>query len=101
MHEEQIRAWWESENGLEDCNMCRWADFSLVVRAVEQKLASLAKPQPVGGALTDEQLIDEMPADVKRTAPWYQGVWLRYARRVLALATLSAPVAQPGEASHG
>jgi hypothetical protein len=46
MTEEQIHAWWQSENGLEDCNMSRRADFLLVVRAVEQKLASLAKPQP-------------------------------------------------------
>ena len=33
----QIREWWASENGLEDCEMCKLEDFLLVVRAVEEK----------------------------------------------------------------
>lgn len=32
---EEIEQWWASENGLEDCNMCRGNDFQQVVRAVE------------------------------------------------------------------
>jgi hypothetical protein len=32
---EQIRWWWASENGLEDCDMCEIDDFTEVVRAVE------------------------------------------------------------------
>lgn len=33
----QIREWWASENGLEDCEMCKITDFLRVVRAVEEK----------------------------------------------------------------
>ena len=33
----QIRDWWASENGLEDCEMCKITDFLRVVRAVEEK----------------------------------------------------------------
>lgn len=33
----QIRDWWASENGLEDCEMCKLTDFLRVVRAVEEK----------------------------------------------------------------
>lgn len=35
--DEQIRQWWSGENGLEDCNMAKLVDFTLVVRAVEQR----------------------------------------------------------------
>jgi hypothetical protein len=101
MHEEQIRAWWESENGLEDCNMCRWADFSLVVRAVEQKLASLAKPQPVGGALTAwREECEAAPAALftgAKVLMFSQEALIRIGSAIEA-ATLSAPVAQSGEA---
>lgn len=33
----QIHDWWRSENSLEDCDMCRFADFAQVVRALELK----------------------------------------------------------------
>lgn len=33
----QIHDWWRSENNLEDCDMCRFADFAQVVRAFELK----------------------------------------------------------------
>lgn len=33
----QIRKWWESETGIEDCDMCRITDFVRVVRAVEER----------------------------------------------------------------
>ncbi|EER60449.1 hypothetical protein AcdelDRAFT_1974 [Acidovorax delafieldii 2AN] len=33
----QIRKWWESDNGMEDCDMCRLTDFLRVVRAVEER----------------------------------------------------------------
>lgn len=33
----QIHDWWRSENSLEDCDMCRFADFAQVVRAFELK----------------------------------------------------------------
>jgi len=36
--DEQIRKWWASENGLEDCDMAKLDDFVRVVRAVEAKL---------------------------------------------------------------
>lgn len=36
--DEEIRNWWRIENGLEDCNMAKLVDFTLVVRAIEAKL---------------------------------------------------------------
>ena len=33
--DEEIRKWWASENGLEDCDMCKIDDFVKVVRAIE------------------------------------------------------------------
>ena len=33
--DEEIRKWWSSENGLEDCVMCKIDDFEKVVRAIE------------------------------------------------------------------
>jgi hypothetical protein len=36
--DKQIRKWWASENGLEDCEMTKLDDFVRVVRAVEAKL---------------------------------------------------------------
>lgn len=33
----QIHDWWRSENSLEDCDMCRFADFAQVVRVFELK----------------------------------------------------------------
>jgi hypothetical protein len=36
--DEEIRKWWASENGLEDCDMCKIDDFILVARAIEAKL---------------------------------------------------------------
>jgi hypothetical protein len=38
----EIHEWWSSENGLEDCEMCKSVDFFTVVRAVEAKLAARA-----------------------------------------------------------
>ncbi len=35
---EQIREWWASENGLEDCDLGKLVDFTTVVREVETKL---------------------------------------------------------------
>lgn len=34
--DKEIREWWASENALEDCDMCKLADFGTVVRAVEE-----------------------------------------------------------------
>ncbi len=34
--DEDLRKWWASGNGLEDCDMCKLADFTTVVRAVEE-----------------------------------------------------------------
>lgn len=53
MSEQQIRHWWASENGLEDCDMCKVDDFRKVVRAVEEKLAALSGSLGDGGG-TDE-----------------------------------------------
>jgi hypothetical protein len=36
--DEEIINWWESENGLEDCEMYKLFDFSMIVRAVQAKL---------------------------------------------------------------
>ena len=36
--DEEIRKWWASENGLEDCDMCKIDDFVMVARAIEAKL---------------------------------------------------------------
>jgi hypothetical protein len=36
--DEEIRKWWASENGLEDCDMCKIDDFIMVARAIEAKL---------------------------------------------------------------
>lgn len=36
MTDEDLRKWWASGNGLEDCDMCKLADFGTVVRAVEE-----------------------------------------------------------------
>jgi hypothetical protein len=33
--DEEIRKWWASENGFEDCDMCKIDDFILVARAIE------------------------------------------------------------------
>lgn len=38
----QVHDWWKSENGLEDCDPCKWVDFLAIVRAVEKKLAILS-----------------------------------------------------------
>jgi hypothetical protein len=35
---QEIREWWASENGLEDCAMSKLNDFEQVVRAIESKL---------------------------------------------------------------
>ena len=32
----QVWDWWRSENGLEDCYMAKFSDFSKVVRAIER-----------------------------------------------------------------
>ena len=34
----EIIDWWESENGLEDCNLCKAGDFIKAVRAIEQAI---------------------------------------------------------------
>ena len=44
LSEEQILAWWKSDNGLEDCNLCKLADFRAAVRAVEKKHGIKEKP---------------------------------------------------------
>jgi hypothetical protein len=36
--DEEIRNWWRIENGLEDCDMAKLVDFTLVVRSVEVAL---------------------------------------------------------------
>ena len=36
--DEEIKKWWASENGLEDCDMCKIDDFVMVARAIEAKL---------------------------------------------------------------
>ena len=36
--DEEIRKWWASENGLENCDMCKIDDFVMVARAIEAKL---------------------------------------------------------------
>lgn len=36
LSDEQIRNWWGSDNGLEDCDMCKVDDFTQVVRAIER-----------------------------------------------------------------
>jgi uncharacterized UPF0160 family protein len=36
--DEEIRKWWASENGLEDCDMCKIDDFIMVARAIEAAL---------------------------------------------------------------
>lgn len=33
--DEQVRRWWQRENGLEDCDLCKLDDFMKVARAVE------------------------------------------------------------------
>jgi hypothetical protein len=33
--DDEIRKWWGTENGLEDCDMCKIDDFVKVVRAIE------------------------------------------------------------------
>jgi hypothetical protein len=40
----QIRQWWASENGMEDCEMAKFDDFLRVVRAVEAAHNIGAKP---------------------------------------------------------
>ena len=39
----EIREWWASENGLEDCLMAKLDDFEQVARAIEAKLKELNK----------------------------------------------------------
>jgi hypothetical protein len=36
--DEEIKKWWASENGLEDCDMCKIDDFLMAVQAIEAKL---------------------------------------------------------------
>jgi hypothetical protein len=36
--DKEIRNWWSSENGLEDCDICKIDDFVMVVKAIEAKL---------------------------------------------------------------
>jgi uncharacterized UPF0160 family protein len=36
--DDEIRKWWASENGLEDCDMCKIDDFVMVAQAIEAKL---------------------------------------------------------------
>lgn len=45
MTDEEIRDWWASENGLEDCDMCKQDDFAKVVRAVEARQGIVAQPK--------------------------------------------------------
>ena len=44
MTDEQITSWFANENGLEYCDMLKFADFEKVVRAVEFKHGIGAKP---------------------------------------------------------
>jgi hypothetical protein len=51
MSSEDIRSWWLSENGLEDCVMSKFGDFEMVVRAVEERQrAAIARHTGEGGA---------------------------------------------------
>lgn len=45
MTDAQIHDWWRSENSLEDCDMCRFADFAQVVRAFELKYGITQAPE--------------------------------------------------------
>jgi hypothetical protein len=36
--DKEVREWWASENGMEDCDMCKLDDFTQVARAIEAKL---------------------------------------------------------------
>ena len=38
LNNEEIIEWWESENGLESCDLNKLFDFATVVRAVQTKL---------------------------------------------------------------
>jgi hypothetical protein len=42
----KIRAMWGSENGLEDCNLCKFDDFVQVVRFIESASGITEKGQP-------------------------------------------------------
>jgi hypothetical protein len=61
--------------------------------------ASLAKPQPVGGALTDEQVDAALEAWFASVPAGIDHKTDRTRMRAALAATLSAPVAQPGEAT--
>lgn len=37
MTDDELASWFASENGLEDCEMLKFADFEIVIRAVEAK----------------------------------------------------------------
>jgi hypothetical protein len=65
--------------------------------AVAQQIAaSLAKPQPVGGALTDEQVDAALEAWFASVPAGIDHKTDRTRMRAALAATLSAPVAQPG-----
>ena len=38
LKDDEIIAWWESENGLEECNMTQLFDFATVLRFITKKL---------------------------------------------------------------
>ncbi len=42
--EGQIRDWWRSDNGLEECDLCKFEDFAKVVHAVEARAAKEGAP---------------------------------------------------------
>jgi hypothetical protein len=97
------RAYWEAKGF--DAAPLFTADQ---MREYGRQCASLAKPQPVGGALTIDQI--EHEAAVHGHYNGEMGQWVfdeggqleAFARSLIdwsqSLATLSAPVAQPGEA---
>jgi hypothetical protein len=103
MHEEQERADFEAWADEGENNLgLMWKPRKAAWEGWQAR-ASLAKPQPVGGALTD-QIIDEVTEtvatyDIAGWKLWGRDQIRRFALAIESqLATLSAPVAQPGEA---
>ena len=100
MHEDQVLRMalacirW---NQFGECRTDGWPGLPPTAADTAEALElSLAKPQPVGGALTDEVILSEARewglhgGDASEV--------IGFARDMLKRATLSAPVAQPGEA---
>lgn len=98
--DEEIRKWWASENGLEDCDMCKIDDFVKVVRAIEsallQKLAAGVSVEPawyavmsseapiVNKAIHSEEVAQEYADKCSETYPGVKVVPLYTAEAVAA-----------------